>query len=704
MRNQNAWIWLPETEYPHAQKGPYSALEDGGQPNYRAARFQRTYVWDRKAVRLHLRVSGDTAFRLLINGQVVMTGPACVGGDFIGNERARNEFYAYSVEWDADASALHFEAQVVLSPVQICEYSMGHGGFMLEGEALLEDGSVQPICTDESWLACAMNACVAPCMYDNSQQDGALVPAVRTEDIWHVRTAPIPPRTEHVLAPEKGAITLRAHQQTAVFVPLDRIYAGYVHAKASGPCRLTVCCRELEEKGTQESFCFAHAGAWRGFYLHSAGGMLVQAENLSDADVQVQVQFIATHYPAPVETCVHTGDADVDLVMEVCRHTLKYCRQTHHLDSPRHTEPLACTGDYYIETLMTLFSFGDMRLAAFDLMRTARMLERHDGRMFHTAYSLIWVLMLRDVYLFTGEKHLLMDCEKGLLLLLKRFRTYLGENGLIETPPDYMFVDWIYLDGHSLHHPPKALGQSCLNMYYFAALSAAAEIFGYLGEKETQQTLKAEREALRKAIHRELFDAEKQAFIAGLNTETPENLLGFYMPANTEKRYITKHANILAACFGVCGDDLARELIHRIMRDEIEGDIQPYFTHYLLEAVFRLDLREEYTLPIIRRWTEPVKACPKGLVEGFVKPEPTYSFDHSHAWGGTPLYALPRALCGLRVLEPGMGKLGLAPRLLGLPCAHFTLHTPHGPVVIDLEAGKEKRITHPDRVEVYVKA
>ena len=30
----------------------------------------------------------------------------------------------------------------------------------------------------------------------------------------------------------------------------------------------------------------------------------------------------------------------------------------------------------------------------------------------------------------------------------------------------YMFVDWIEIDGLSLHHPPKALGQTCLNLFY----------------------------------------------------------------------------------------------------------------------------------------------------------------------------------------------------------------------------------------------
>ena len=76
---------------------------------------------------------------------------------------------------------------------------------------------------------------------------------------------------------------------------------------------------------------------------------------------------------------------------------------------------------------MTAFTYGDMRLAAFDVRRTAELLLYNDGRIFHTTYSLIWVLMLRDVYQYTGDAALLSDCADALALLLKRFEGYLGE-------------------------------------------------------------------------------------------------------------------------------------------------------------------------------------------------------------------------------------------------------------------------------------
>lgn len=436
--------------------------------------------------------------------------------------------------------------------------------------------------------------------------------------------------------------------------------------------------------------------------MHSAGNMWVEIQNHSENDAELMVSFIETHYPVCEEAETVTNDAELNVVLETCKHTLKICRQTHHLDSPRHCEPMACTGDYYIESLMTPFSFGDMRLAEFDLMRTAVVIEREKGRMFHTTYSLIWVKMLYDVYMLTGSEDLLKNCEKALGLLLKRFETYLGENGIIETPPDYMFVDWIYIDEISMHHPPKALGQSCLNMFYFGALESAGKIYSILGNDQTAKDCGRKREELGKAINEHLFDAEAGCYFEGLNTPTIPELIGEWMPQNVEKRYYLKHSNILAAYFGVCDDQVGRSLIHKIMGNEIMGDCQPYFMHYLLGAVYRLGLREQYTLQICERWKEPVKQCPKGLVEGFVAPEPTYQFDHSHAWGGTPLYSLPKALMGVEITKAGMKEITLSPAGLGLEYAKVELLTPYGKIICELQEDREVHVSHPKEITVKI--
>ncbi len=702
MNHSEQWIWLPRRLYPLNQTTTCYVPPDEAAGHYTVAEFLKSFSFGQAVVSARLRFSGDTVFQLFCNGEIVATGPASVGGDFIGNDTPRDNFYAFETEIHPNSASLSFFARVRMMPVQICDYSRGRGGFMLSAILTFADGTRQALRTDETWLVRKNGAYRAPCRFDGRVPPDAFVNAEVVENIWRTETAPIPVRSEEELCPEGWDASLAPGEEKSLVLTLDMIDAGFVRvrAEAAGEVRVRIACRELEEEGSLEEVIFAVSGEYRGFTLHSAGNLLVTLENRSAHAARVRTSFIDTHYPVVGEADTAVSDEALNQVLKTCKHTLKICRQTHHLDGPGHCEPLACTGDYYIESLMTLFSFGDMRLAAFDTVRTAVLLERENGRMFHTTYSCIWVKMLWDVYMATGEEGLLRRCERALGLLLKRFETYIGENGLIETPPDYMFVDWIYIDGISMHHPPKALGQTCLNMFYFGALEAAEKVYGALGQPDNARACAEKREALRRAVNGLLFDAEKGCYFEGLNTPTEERLLGKWMPQNVPKRYYLKQSNILAAYFGLCEDGAAREILRGVMDGTIEGDVQPYFMHYLLEAVCRLGLREEYTRAILERWKAPVAECPKGIAEGFVKPEPTYRFDHSHAWAGTPLYSLPKALLGLEIAEPGMRRLRLSPSLLGLRAARVELLTPAGKVVCEMREGEAPRVEAPEGVTV----
>ena len=707
MRPVEKWIWLPETEYPGVQTTRYSwQAPENPEPEFAVAAFWKEYRFDKEIRQVHLRFSGDTAFALFCNRKHLANGPVLPGGDFLAiyGREALPQHYATEMVLDTSSGfgegKLDFYAQVRLSPSRCFDYSRGRGGFFLTAHIRFADGTKTVVYTDGTWQAKQLTGYIQNGKFDNSLPEGKTVSAVAVKNIWNCQTAPIPPCTLTPL--EASELVIPAGQKVERFLGFDMVYAGYLTAKAktAGRLEVTVYCRELHEQGSAERYTFVRDADVLGQEMHSAGGLWVEAENFGDGDAVLSLGFITSNYPVDVCARTVTSDEELNQVLDTCVHTLKYCRQSIHLDSPRHCELLACTGDYYIETLMTAFSFGDMRLAAFDVRRTAELLRYRDGRMFHTTYSLIWVQMLMDVYGMTGEYELLSDCEDALTLLLDRFHRYLGDNGIIENPPDYMFIDWLEPDGINMHHPPKALGQTCMNLYYYGALKTAVEIFKLLGEDAMAERYEKRMEKLHAAILENLYDEKGELFFEGLNTPTREELLGQWMPQNVEKRYYRKHANILAAYFGFFDKARCAELMERVMEDDSLGVVQPYFAHFLLEALYRNDLREKYTRAYLELWKAPVRECPKGLAEGFYKPTPDYSFDHSHAWGGTPAYALPLALSGLEILEPGYKKIRFNPSLLGLEHAKVQIPTPYGMAELTMAAGKESVISVPEGIEL----
>ena len=570
---------------------------------------------------------------------------------------------------------------------------------MLSAIVVFEDDSQTLINTDKSWLVRKNSAYVEPNVYDGSIASDEYTPAEEIEDIWHCTTAMIPAREEHIV--ESNTVKVPANSKTEVDFDFDKIYGGFVavSAKTKGRLNVEVFCMETESANAKEVLTFVENTDYIGLQLRSIGRYRAVIDNMSEMEAEITLSVAETYYPIEVYAKTVTSDDKLNKVLSVCGHSLKYCRQLMHLDSPLHSEPLACTGDYYIESLMTAFSYGDMRLAEFDVIRTAEILRFQSGDMFHTTYSLIWILMLYDVYKFTGHKCLLSDCEDALLMLLDRMESFVGENGIIENPLSYMFIDWLLVDDISLHHPPKALGQTCLNMFYYGGLITVVKIFECLGKGQRAEKYRQLSKNLRNAINNLLYDKERKLYFEGLNTPTPEHLIGTYMPQNVSKRYFRKHANVLAAYFGVY-DGKGEELLIRTLEDESLGVYQPYFGHFVLEAVRLTGLCDRYTMDILNNWKKPVEECGKGLPEGFYAPEPTYSFDHSHAWAGTPLYALPMALTGFEMVEPEFKKVRFSPNLLGLSYATVEIPTKYGMITVKLQQGKQPVIDLPDGVEL----
>lgn len=694
-----SWIWLSHKGYPQHQSTKFDALSDDSEESFVVAEFQKEYFFPQEVTEARLCFSGDTVVQLYGNGELLAMGPACVGGDFLGNGKPREWYYSGELCFSPKSKQLCLLARVKLCPTRICEYSKGRGGFMLAGTLSFADGSTQEIATDESWLARKNGAYRSSSCYDGSIPPDAYEAAQQVQDIWQASPAPIPmcELKERVL----GEFTLQPGEERTERMDLERICAGYLHlsTQGKGAVSASVTLREMEEeRRRKEQVLLMGEDSYQSFYMDSVGNVLATLKNPSEAVARVKVSLVCSCYPVTVDASTCTEDERLNRILALCKHTLKYCRQSHHLDSPRHCEPLACTGDYYIEALMTAFSFGDLRLAEFDLERTAQLLRHNDGRMFHTSYSLIWVRMLYEVYLLGGNFALLGQCRDALDLLLRRFHGYLGENGLVENPPDYMFVDWIYVDGLSMHHPPKALGQTVLNLFYFMALDFGEKIYRTLGDEGQASLCAQRRSALQKAVNSLLFDKERGMYFEGLNTPVPQEQLGDWQKQNVKKRYYLKHSNIMAAYTGVCDGETARSLLEKIMEERIEGEVQPYFQHYLLEAIYRHGLRERYTLPVLRRWETALAQTEKGLAEGFYPPEPGYCFDHSHAWGGTPLYSLPKALSGITVEEAGYEKIKLKPSLLGLAWAKVEIPTPRGILVLEMKQGEAPKIQAPEGI------
>lgn len=695
------WIWLPSDKYSQQEciTSPHAGKSNDA---FCIAEFRRKYSFDKGIDFLRLKTGGDTAFRLILNGEIIENGPVCVGGDFLCVGVAPY-FYTQDYTVKVGGNELDFESFVQLGPSAICDFSCGHGGFFLVCEVHFTDGSISTVGTDESWLCRLDRRRPSPLVFDGSSASDEFVFAELDTTSRPLKKAEIPLMTERKVLPQgNNSVCVAPNESVTEKFIFDSIYAAYLCIDTSGAAEISAHWYELPEQENEEDtykLKFGEKTSFTALRYKSVGGVTLEIKNSGTSPVTVAVSIRETFFPISTEGNFTSSDEGLNRVYSLCKKTLRICRQSIHLDSPKHQEPLACTGDYLIETMMTAFTYGDMRLARMDVKRTADWLVENNGGMFHTSYSLLWVEMLKAVYDFTADRELLEYCRPALDLLFERFSDYTGKNGLLERAPNYMFLDWLSAEGYSLHHPPKSLGQTALCMFYYGALGMGEDIYRTLGDLSESEQLHQRAEELRFAVNSLLYDSDRQMYIDGLSTpnEVPENE---WLPKNFETKHFSKHSNVLAALYGIC--DEPKALLIRALDDNSLQDLQPYFMHFVLNAVAKCGLFEQYGLPILERYKELERECDKGLKEGWIAP-PNYGFDHSHAWGGTPAYQLPCRFLGLKMIKPGFEEIELAPELFGLDFADISVPTPFGMLRCSMKRGKEPMLDVPSEIKYTVK-
>lgn len=393
------------------------------------------------------------------------------------------------------------------------------------------------------------------------------------------------------------------------------------------------------------------------------------------------LDLLAASYPNGNAGMFACSDSTLNQIYELGKWTLHICRQSYHMDSPIHQEALGCTGDYMIESLINYYTFGDPYLTRLDIIRTAKWLQFNDSKMFHTSYSLMWIQMLWDYYWFTGDKQLIQDYLGTVVKLLERFHTYVGESGLPDGAPNYMFMDWVAIGKFNLHHPPKVMGLGYLSALYYHGLMLAVKMQELVKQNTAalcDKVLYRQRAERVKQSFQTLWSPEKRMYMDGANVG--EDHRNAWLPY-AEGEYYSQHTNTMAVLYDLAPDEIQKDLMIRVMTDKTLTQAQPYFYHFIFEALDKTGLFEEYGIEALRKWKALLDECDTGLKEVWSG----FNCDYSHAWGATPTYQMPSKILGVTPMEPGFKKVRIHPELGGLKWAKGRIPTPYGIIEISCD-------------------
>ncbi len=666
-----SWIWLGSEEH---QKLRVSWFDKSPTPPGMAL-FRKTFNLQ-SVDNCLARFSGDCKYRIRINGVFICDGPPEAGGDFANTQapdwwfydvRDIGEFLKYGENL--------IEAEVMMDCEAQTDYSVGRGGFIFE----LTDAEGNIVLkTDRSWEA-ALNLGWRPGHYDARQEPTAWKPAAEIADPpWQLRELGLPPLAIREIVPNcRLPHCFLPGVPQLIDLHFDEKVCGHFEIELSGQAGAILRIAYAEVPGIftpaeQEVYCLKNGRqTFRATRMRVCMDIRLTIEFGSffandSAPVTVHgVKFINRHFPVELQP-LETSDEALNRVRDCCAATLKICMQRLHLDSPIHQEGLGCTGDYMIESLMSYYLFGETRLAAADTRRTALLLRQKNGVMFHTSYSLLWITMIHDYYLYSGDLELVKEVLPEIRLVLELFRSYLGPTGLVSEAPNYMFVDWVYQDGFAYHHPPASHGTGVMTAFYIRALEEGAKLTGTCEWLELAQELKEN-------FRRELWDENKGFFRNGtphLSKSPPAK----YLPPDDDEFSYSMHCNIAAISSGIIDDP---GFLERVMTHPWPVQPQPYYLHFVFDAIRRAGQFDRFATDLLKLWNRIVDEHPFGLKECW------QCGDYCHAWGGTPVIQTGRDILGAEPLEPGWRHILLAPHPLTLTHASGKIHTVMGTVKIN---------------------
>lgn len=381
------------------------------------------------------------------------------------------------------------------------------------------------------------------------------------------------------------------------------------------------------------------------------------------------------------------SDPALNKIWNIGWYTLRLCAHETYEDCPYY-EQLQYAGDTRIQALVTYLASGDPLLPAnaIRLLNVSRLPEgltysRYPDHVFQVipGFSLIWVKMVDDYYMHTGDASLLREVAGGVHSVLRFFENYQTDLGFISKVPYWNFHDWKFENGGR----PPASEENCTltTLLYKSALDAGVRIFEAIGDQHEADRFREKSQKIKEAVNRRAWSEKEGLYTDGVTIKS-----------------LSRHVNTYAILFNVADEAKTQRIAKRLFDDPALRSMTFYFAHYLHQAADRLG-QPQRIINDLSRWTPMLD---KGTSTWWETPGDTRS--DCHAWSSTPTYTFMRLILGVRIKEPGFKRVEIRPYTANLKWAKGAVPTPHGDILVDWknEGSFTLTVTIPAGVEAGV--
>ncbi len=491
-----------------------------------------------------------------------------------------------------------------------------------------------------------------------------------------------------------GVLRVKAGERRRVLADLGSYYCYFAGVTLSGRGTLRIVSaeslftgnggekgrrREYEGKLMRDVHYDEYIAAGRSCHvepLHYRAGiyMILELSASDEADLVLEkIELTETRYPLEIKGKFSASDPFFAAIEPLMVRVAQMCMHEVYFDCPFY-EQMMYVGDTRLQALMTYVLSGDARLpqralrlfswsASYQGMTASRYPD--NIRQVIPSFSLIWVRMLCDMMMWSGDIAAVRELRHTAHAILDWFENYRRPDGLVESIPGWNFVDWVDVrsaDGSFLSPsarwcnigkeakwdggvpPGGAAGEaSCvLNLIYVYALEAAARIEHYCGEKALEQ----------------LFEDRRKLSLEAVNARFWSESAGAYSD-DVGGKHFSEHSQILAVITGAA-EGKRLESVQKFLYDDDtvpRGMVTVSFANYYFESCRMSGRIDKFMQKQRRIWEQYLDLQLSTVVECN---EPARS--DCHAWGGHPMVHWRTLLLGIIPAAPGFARVEVKPQ------------------------------------------
>lgn len=428
-----------------------------------------------------------------------------------------------------------------------------------------------------------------------------------------------------------------------------------------------VCCGESLEEALDREHCYYSWAPDRG--TGKCPCCAVRFAYIPDCSAQ-EIELVA-HYQyvdMPVKASFSSGDALLNRIWDVSVHTFRLCSGIFFLDGIKRDKWI-WSGDAYQSLFVNPYLLADKEVE----QRTLRALRGNDPMTTHintiVDYSLLWLLGVWKNYQSYKDVEFVRELYPKMKSLMAFCDGQTQEQGFLTgREKDWIYIDWADFDKE---------GPLCAEQMLFArcweVLGEAAELLG-----EESSSYHARSRQLSEKIQEYYWDEDQGAYIDSFSSG---------------RRNVTRHANIFAYLFDIAGKEKKKQIIERVIRNEmIPAITTPYFKFFELEVLCQAGFVGDMVQLLRDYWGGMLERGAVTFWEEFNPKQPEddqydmygdrFGKSLCHIWAASPVYFLAKYVAGLEILAPGGEKFRVEPHTELIPRLDCTLPLGEGSVHI----------------------